>query len=259
MKVFTLVLAIGFCLLAGLPLFTAPTHAERAGMCCMTNTQGNTRMSCQMSTGMEGCTCKTHTRAGSSPYPSCSGSCAPVSAMPVQSAGVLDRIRRYAAHGYRRVTGKNILEHETRHEIYEQIVAFPGIDLRTLITLTGVNENTLRYHLDRIHAGGKIIVTTIGGISHYFENHGKYSGDEQILKARMFTSGSSRILHLVEDNPGLTRGELADHLGIAGPSVTRSVSHLIEDGLIRLERDGRFSRYYPAWNNSPKRATPIPA
>ncbi|PKL59630.1 MAG: hypothetical protein CVV33_06850, partial [Methanomicrobiales archaeon HGW-Methanomicrobiales-4] len=168
-----------------------------------------------------------------------------------------DRIRRYATHGYRRITEKNIFEHETRHEIYERIVALPGVDLRTLITLTGVNENTLRYHLDRIHTEGKIKVTTAGGISHYFENHGKYSYEEQILKARMFRYGSSRILHLVEDNPGLTRGELAEYLGIAGPSVTRSVSHLIEDGLIRRERDGRFSRYYPAWINSPGMPDPV--
>jgi DNA-binding transcriptional ArsR family regulator len=257
MKLFAIVLAIGFCFLAGLPLFTAPTHGERTGTCCMTNTQGNTRMSCQMSTGMQACTCKTHTQAGSASYPSCGGACSPVSAIPVQSTGLLDRIRRYTAHGYRRVTGKNILEHGTRYEIYELIVALPGIDLRTLIRLTGVNENTLRYHLDRIQTGGKIKVTTVGGISHYFENHGKYSEDEQILKARMFTSGSSRILHLVEDNPGLTRGELAEYLGIAGPSVTRSVSHLIEDGLIRLERDGRFSRYYPAWTNAPGLSNPI--
>jgi hypothetical protein len=259
MKLLALVLAIGFCLLAGVPLVTAPTPIERKGTCCMADTQGKTRMSCQVGTGMPTCTCKTHTQAGSASYPACGGACSQVTAIPVQSTRLLDRIRRYALGGYRRVTGKNILEHETRRMIYDQIVELPGIDLKTLIRLTRVNENTLRYHLDRIHAGGKIRIATIGGISHYFENHGKYSEEEQILKARMFTSGSSRILHHVKAHPGLTRGELAEYLGIAGPTVTRSVSHLIEDGLIRLERDGRFSRYYPTWEYTPDMANLIPA
>ena len=249
MKLLAVVLAIGFCFLAGVPLLATHSPMERKGTCCMADNQGS-RMSCHMSTGMQPCTCKPHQPAGPA-YPACGGVCTPITAMPVQSAGLLDRIKRYAAHGYRRVTNKNILEHETRRMIYEQIVGFPGIDLKTLIRMTEVNENTLRYHLEKIHTGGKIRVTTVGGISHYFENHGRYSEEEQILKARMFATGSGRILNLVGSHPGLTRGELAGHLGIAGPSVTRSVSHLVEDGLIRLERDGRNRRYYPAW-------TPLP-
>ena len=162
-----------------------------------------------------------------------------------QPATLLERLRRYAVGGYRRVTGKNLLEHESRREIYEKIVATPGIDLKTLIQLTGVNENTLRYHIERMESGGKIQTTNIGGVSHFFENHGRYSEEEQILKARMFTSGTGKILHMILHHPGITRGELADNLGVAGPTVTRCMTHLIGEGLIRQQRDGRFTRYYP--------------
>ncbi len=62
----------------------------------------------------------------------------------------------------------------------------------------------------------------------------------------MLTAASSKILRIILKKPGLTRGELAELLQVAGPTVTRSVQHLTDDGLIRIERDGRFTRYYPA-------------
>jgi len=162
-----------------------------------------------------------------------------------QPSSLLDRLRRYAAHGYRRITTRNLLDHESRRLIYDEIVATPGVDLRKLIEITGMNENTLRYHLERLHDGGKIQTTTTGGVCHYFENHGKYSAEEQILMARMLNDASSRILQIILNHPGLSRGELAELLGVAGPTVTRSVQHLIDDRLIHIERDGRFTRYYP--------------
>ncbi|MDD1730520.1 MAG: winged helix-turn-helix domain-containing protein, partial [Methanospirillum sp.] len=84
-----------------------------------------------------------------------------------------------------------------------------------------------------------------GGVSHYFENHGRYSRQERILISRMLTAASSRILRIIMKEPGLTRGDLALHLGVAGPTVTRSVQSLIDEQLIQVKRDGRFTRYYP--------------
>jgi DNA-binding transcriptional ArsR family regulator len=248
MKLLALVLAIGFCLLAGAPLSAVIQPVERRAACCMAEEQAmQGRMSCHGPGGVQACSCKTHASSASAAVPSCGGACSMPVVLPGQQTGILLRIKRYAVRGYRRVTGKNILEHDTRREIYERIVALPGVDIRTLTRLTGLNENTLRYHLEKIEAGAKIRVTTTGGICHYFENHGKYSDDEQILFSRLFTSGSSRILHLVSTHPGLTRGELAGHLGVAGPTVTRSISHLIDDGLILSMREGRYTRYFPGW------------
>ena len=39
--------------------------------------------------------------------------------------------------------------------IYQAITATPGTDVKTLTDMTGINENTLRYHVDRPVATGK--------------------------------------------------------------------------------------------------------
>ncbi len=249
MKLLAGAIIAGFLMLAvfsGIP----PFPMERKSSCCTTDSSSG-RLSCHMTMTGQGtihpCSCKTNTAvpAGAMPAGSCNGGCGSLMAPVSQPSTLLDRLRRYAVSGYRRITQRNLLEHEGRRQIYDQIVASPGVDIRRLIETTGMNENTLRYHLERLYDGGKIQASTIGGVCHYFENHGKYSTGEQILMARMLSAASSRILRIILLKPGLTRGELADLLGVAGPTVTRSVQHLTDDGLIRVERDGRFARYYP--------------
>jgi DNA-binding MarR family transcriptional regulator len=68
------------------------------------------------------------------------------------------------------------------------------------------------------------------------------------LMSRFHHRGPGRILSAVQDNPGVSRGELASILGISGPVVSRSMQQLIKEGLIRQETDGKFRRYYPGWD-----------
>jgi predicted transcriptional regulator len=248
MKFLAGVMVIGFLMLAVLSGIS-PFPMERKNACC-TPDNSSGRPTCHMTMtgqGIHTCSCKTTTASSATTTQtnSCNGACGSLMATIAQPSSLLDRLRRYAVSGYRRITNRNLLEHDSRRQIYEEIVASPGADIRKLTDITGMNESTLRYHLERLYDGGKIQATTIGGVCHYFENHGKYSTEEQVLRSRMLTTASSRILMIIFKQPGLTRGELADLLGVAGPTVTRSVQNLTEDGLIRIERDGRFTRYYP--------------
>lgn len=250
MKLLAVVMIVGFCLLAVIPGGPITSSPERKSCCMGDGMSGQGRISCNMnsqSTMIQPCSCKTHTSApGPTPFSgSCNGTCGSLVAPSLQPSTFLDRLRRYAVGGYRRISSRNLLEHKSRQLIYEKIIATPGVDLKTLTAMTGMNENTLRYHLERMNEGGKIQNTITGGVSHYFENHGKYSSEEQVLMARLLNAGSNRILEIILHHPGLTRGDLAEILGVAGPTVTRSVQALIGDGLIRMERDGRFTRYYP--------------
>ena len=66
------------------------------------------------------------------------------SSFPLQSLFPLNML---LFGGFRRISKKNVLEHEARHVIYQAITATPGIDVKTLTDMTGINENTLRYHV----------------------------------------------------------------------------------------------------------------
>ncbi|MDO9326417.1 MAG: winged helix-turn-helix transcriptional regulator [Methanoregula sp.] len=156
------------------------------------------------------------------------------------------KVGRIRFHGYRRLSGKNILEHEKRLRIYSVILMNPGIDVPSLASSTGINLHTLRYHISYLVRLGKIACREQGGGHHFFENHGRYAyADQQQILFHNYPT-TNRILTLVEENPGVTRGEIADRLGLAGPSVTRWMPRLIAEGMVTEVHEGRCVRYYPA-------------
>ena len=166
----------------------------------------------------------------------------------------LARTIRFRA--FRRLSVKNILDHEKRHLIYTAILMNPGIEPAALSALTGVNLHTLRYHagyLVRLH---KVVCVEQGGCIHFFENHGRFGLHEQrkILYERY--PATHMILMLVGSRPGITRGEIAGELGIAGPSVTRWMQRLIGEGIVSEVRDGRRVLYYSAAGQMPE---PLPS
>lgn len=147
--------------------------------------------------------------------------------------------------GYRRLSGKNILEHEKRQLIYTTILMNPGIEIPALSSLTGINLHTLRYHLGYLMHMNKIACMEHGGGYHFFENHGRYNpADQQRILYRRYPT-TSRILTIIGESPGITRGEIATGLGLAGPSITRWTRRLIAEGVVTEVRDGRRVHYYP--------------
>ena len=157
---------------------------------------------------------------------------------------LLDRFVRFVARGFRRLSEKSLLDHEKRRALYDLVLQTPGIDMKTLIAFSGYNENTLRYHMSLLEKAHKIRVTNEGGTLHFFENHGKFSEQEQKILSIQFTFGASRILNALSMRPGLSRGELADTLNIAGPSTTKSIQKLITEGMVYTRKDGKYTRYY---------------
>ena len=155
-------------------------------------------------------------------------------------------VRRMRFQGYRRLSGKNILEHEKRLRIYSAILMNPGIDVTALASQTDINLHTLRYHISYLVRMGKIACIEQGGGHHFFENHGRYAhADQQQILFHKYPT-TNRIITLVEENPGVTRGEIADTLGLAGPSVTRWMQRLITERMVTEVHEGRCVRYYPA-------------
>ncbi|WP_018298151.1 ROK family transcriptional regulator [Corynebacterium lubricantis] len=60
------------------------------------------------------------------------------------------------------------------------------------------------------------------------------------------TSGSARILHQIRNQPGITRSELRDQLGMSQPTIARNVSALIDERFVTeipaSQVDGRAGR-----------------
>lgn len=232
----------------GIPLQPGMGLANKTTVCC--NSMASCSSSHQaMPAGTGHCSCASPSPA----MPPCTGPCANTSHLATIQ-GTSDRVRQFVIRGYRRITRKNLLEHEARRDLYTMICRHPGQDSKSLASLCGLNEHTAKYHLDRIATAGYVTLCTTGGVNHYFENHGTYSSTEQTFISRLHNGTPGRILNEVAQNPGITRGSLAEHLSVSGPVITRSVQALIEEGLINEVRDGKFRRYYPGWSMIPAKA-----
>ena len=94
--------------------------------------------------------------------------------------------------GYRRITKKNVLEQDARNTLYRAISNNPGIDVPTLAGITGLNENTIRYHLVKLIENGKVTYLVKPGVIRYFLNQGAYSPYEQVFIHYLWSETSSR-------------------------------------------------------------------
>lgn len=156
----------------------------------------------------------------------------------------LGRIFRNISTGCRKYTDKKPLEHKKRRTLFDLILQKPGIDIQTMTGITGFNANTMRYHLSILEQSHLIQSVQEGGTLHFFENKGRYSVSEQKKLSIQYSPTYTRILTVLSQTPGLSRMGLAECLGIAGSSVTKSIQTLIREELVTANKDGKFTRYY---------------
>lgn len=159
---------------------------------------------------------------------------------------LLATIRRFRLAGYRRIFGRNVLDHETRRALHKIIIENPGVDLQALSLMMGIHPSTLRYHLDQLVNLGKIAVMEVGGVHRFYENHGRYDQRQKNFLAWQWYATTRMMIDLIRASPGISRGEIAGRVGISGPSATRWLKQFINEGIVNEVRDGRFSRYYIA-------------
>jgi len=146
--------------------------------------------------------------------------------------------------GFRRITASNVLDHPERSLIFRIVKDNPGIDFSGLTRESGMNTNTLRYHVDTLVYHGKVTVMRGHGIFRYFENHGRYSEFERRALPYIRNPVLMSILSVIEKCPGITQNTLADHIGVTCPTIRWHMQRFESDGMVRAVRDGRNLCYY---------------
>lgn len=146
--------------------------------------------------------------------------------------------------GFRRIRPGNVLEHPVRREVYAAIAADPGLDLAECVSATGVHRETLRYHLSLLVCSGKIVEETRNGSVRFFAHTAALTPVHRAVLHLHRNPSLAPMLDHIRDAPGISRLELAERLGVAGPSVTRQVQRLIDEALVEPRRCGRFQRYW---------------
>jgi predicted transcriptional regulator len=152
-------------------------------------------------------------------------------------------IKLLSCFGFRRIARSNILTSVIRNTLYSLIRSRPGISFVDLLQETGISRGALTYHLTLMRISGKIVPLEDHGITGYFENSGKYDRNEQKILKYLHQDTDRLILFTLARNPLLSRRDFEKVLGVSGPTVSWHMKRLIDDGLLSIRKDGRFSRY----------------
>lgn len=145
--------------------------------------------------------------------------------------------------GYRIIKKKNVLENSSRSAIYHYIQESPGADFTEISRETGVHENSLRYHLTVLKLMNKVSLLETSRNTRYYENSDKFPPIEQKVIKYLRTDPTRRLLLMVKENPGLSRGELETALHLSGAGINWHMHRLSGDGILTVRKDGRNARY----------------
>jgi predicted transcriptional regulator len=145
--------------------------------------------------------------------------------------------------GIRRILRDNVCENKNRKAIYDLILEHSGIDHAELLTRTGLNKETLRYHLAILTTTHKISAVRDGGTFYYFENNGAFAIPEQKIVIHMRSNPARMILENIEQNPGIHQAEIADILRVTPPAIIWHIRKLKRDGFVQEGRRGKTICY----------------
>ncbi len=132
--------------------------------------------------------------------------------------------------------GEPVLKHDIRRMIYNHIVAHPGVSFNILKTVFGLNDSTLRYHLDYLEKAGKISFGSERGKRHYYPHPGKtivFRMEEEMPKAYELTITQEQIVNTIKRYPRITQKELCRLTGIKRLTLTNNLRKLMELCLVR--------------------------
>jgi predicted transcriptional regulator len=164
----------------------------------------------------------------------------PLAAFPVQLF-LLGKMFMYL--GYRKISGKIALENSTRSMIFMCIRDNPGINFSSIARRTGITPGTLRYHLGILTVLRKISLLKSLGHTRYFENSGRFSDNEKKVLKFIRNDTDNQILRLLFFNPGISRQDLEEVIGISGPTVTWYINRLSDAKIISVMKSGRYIKY----------------
>ncbi len=146
--------------------------------------------------------------------------------------------------GYRAITDNNILGNGTRLKILDYIKKNPGANFSAISKEMGVNRGTLSYHLKILEMHENIKAYKQRGYTKYFENHMKFSDDDKKVLQYLKQDTPRKIIENLIERPGVSRKDLSNIIGISGSAITQYMEYLRADGVIEMEKEGQFNKYY---------------
>lgn len=145
--------------------------------------------------------------------------------------------------GYRNASQRRLQDNENRRQILACIRDHPGISRGKICDLTGISIGTAQYHILCLEKAGMIVTIRLNNRRSYFKNSDELGATDRCLLIHIRSTTEEQILTLLLETPDLSQSEIADRVGITGPSISWHMKRLTTDGIVESHRDGRKVRY----------------
>jgi DNA-binding MarR family transcriptional regulator len=143
---------------------------------------------------------------------------------------------------YTRLKREEVLDHFVRGQIYGYILSNPGEHYTGIRDHLKVNNGTLSHHLRTLEVQGFIRSMRDGSRKRFYP----ISMVMQRERGIRLSDLQLKILDRVEDGDGPTQSVIAEAVDSTQQSVSYNLRAMVREEVIRVEREGRQKRYYPA-------------
>lgn len=131
-----------------------------------------------------------------------------------------------------KVAQPSIVSNSTRAEIYDFIVANPGIQFRGICTGLGIAIGTAEFHLGVLKKAGLISFVRDGKFKRFFATK-KFSSFERKIISLLRHKTTREILKRIITEKTVSHSNLASSLSISSQGLTWQMNRLREQGIIQ--------------------------
>jgi DNA-binding transcriptional ArsR family regulator len=131
----------------------------------------------------------------------------------------------------------SITSNSTRIEVYNFVVANPGIQFRGICTGLGIAIGTAEFHLGVLKRAGLISFLRDGKYKRFFVSK-KYSIKEMRLISLLRHENTRKIIKKIASDEIVPHKKLALHLSITSQGLTWQINQLRKEGIIKENIDG---------------------
>jgi predicted transcriptional regulator len=139
--------------------------------------------------------------------------------------------------GIARVAQPALITNSTRTEVYDFIVANPGIQFRGICTGLGIAIGTAEFHLGVLKKSGLISFVRDGKYKRFFATK-KFSAKQIQLISILRHKTTRQILEIITNEKRVSHRKLASNLSMSSQGLTWQMHRLKQEGVIQETREG---------------------
>jgi DNA-binding MarR family transcriptional regulator len=150
---------------------------------------------------------------------------------------------------YVRISKNEVLDNKTRGRIKKWVFKAPGIHFNEIMRRLRLGNGETAHHLTTLEREGFVWSRSDGRLRRF------YPREMAHLEAPPSLSRTEKsILETVQENEGISQGEISKLLEIPYATINRHVNKLADAGFLRLERHGMTIKCFRANGNQPENA-----